>query len=151
MPKFLVETIGRVASPMIGCSLLPKKRKEVDCWVAVHLLTPNFGDENNSFGGFRPSADRAMQNISFEFVGGPNDGKVLKGVLGDGNEVERLYLVSQHGRVGCKVKVVSPYAVEQLVNGDRKSDQQKPFQRHLYVVTHRHETDDEVAVRVEYI
>jgi hypothetical protein len=92
----------------------------------------------------------AMQKISFEFVGGPNDGKILSGILGDASEAERYYLFSQQGKLGCKIKVASPYAVDSLANEELTNEQPLPFQQHFYVVTHRYEADDEIAVRVEY-
>lgn len=91
-----------------------------------------------------------MRKISFEFVGGPNDGQVLSGALGDGGEAERYYLFSQHGKIGCKIKVASPYAVDSLASEEWTSGHSQPIRQHFYVVTHRYEADDEVAVRVEY-
>ena len=91
-----------------------------------------------------------MQKISFEFVGGPNDGEVVTGALGDGGEAERYYLFSQHGKIGCKIKIASPYAVDSLAQEELAGGQSQPIQQHYYVVTQRYEADHEVAVRVEY-
>ena len=55
-----------------------------------------------------------MLKIIFEFVGGPNDGKVLNGALGDASDAERYYLFTNHGTIGQRLKVASEYAVETL-------------------------------------
>jgi hypothetical protein len=55
-----------------------------------------------------------MLKITFEFVGGPNDGKILRGRLGEGSDAERYYLFSNHGAIGQRFKAVSQRAVETL-------------------------------------
>lgn len=92
-----------------------------------------------------------MLNIIFEFVGGPNDGKVLQGVVGEPSDAERYYLFTNHGQVGYRFKVGSPYAIETLAQEQLKEDRRHHFQRHFYVVTDRHEWTDEVQVRAEYL
>lgn len=92
-----------------------------------------------------------MLKIHFEFVGGPNDGKVLEGRLGEPSDAERQYLFSHHGRVGQRLKVASPYAVETLASEGLKEDQPHHFQPHYYVVTDRLEEEQEVWIRAEYL
>jgi hypothetical protein len=41
-----------------------------------------------------------MLKIVFEFVGGPNDGKVFHRKLGKSSDAERYYLLTNHGAVG---------------------------------------------------
>lgn len=90
-----------------------------------------------------------MINITFEFVGGPNDGKVEQGRLGQSSDAERHYLFSNRGRIGQRFAVASDYAVEALASGGKEAGQH--VQRHHYVVTDRQEEDDRVWVRAEYV
>lgn len=89
--------------------------------------------------------------IRFEFVGGPHDGKVLHGTLGEPSDAERYYLFTNHGTVGNQFKVASPYTVETLANEQLKEETPHHFQRHYYVVTDRSEDDSEVHIRAEYL
>ena len=91
-----------------------------------------------------------MLKIVFEFVGGPNDGKVLHGKLGEPSDAERYYLFTNHGAVGQRIKVASLYAVETLAREQLKEEKRHYFQRHFYVVTDRVENEEEVWVRAEY-
>jgi hypothetical protein len=91
-----------------------------------------------------------MLKITFEFVGGPNDGKVLHGRLGKTSDAERYYLFTNHGAVGQRFKVASLYAVETLARERLKEEKRHHFQRHFYVVTNRIEDGKEVWVRAEY-
>jgi putative transcriptional regulator len=90
-----------------------------------------------------------MLNIKFEFVGGPNDGKVVQGKLGEPCDAERHFLFSNRGRVGQRFAVASDYAVDALM-GEGK-DAEHNLQRHYYVVTDRQEKAGEVWVRAEYV
>ena len=92
-----------------------------------------------------------MLQIRFEFVGGPHDGKVLHGILGQPSDAERYYLFTNHGTVGNRVKVASPYTVETLAGEELKEEAPHHFQRHYYLVTDRVEEDEEVYVRAEYL
>lgn len=91
-----------------------------------------------------------MLRINFEFIGGPNDGKILHGVLGEPSDAERHYLFSNRGTVGQRFKVASGYAVETLAREQLKEDKRHHFQRHYYVVTDRLDDGDEVWVRARY-
>jgi len=91
-----------------------------------------------------------MLKIVFEFVGGPNDGKVLRGKLGKPSNAERNYLFTNHGAVGQRIKVASLYAVETLAREQLKEEKRHHFQRHFYIVSNRIEDGDEVWVRAEY-
>ena len=71
-----------------------------------------------------------MQRITFEFVGGPDDGKIVHGVLGEPSDAERYYLFSHRGTVGHRLKVVSPFAVETLVREQLKDERMHYFQSH---------------------
>jgi hypothetical protein len=88
--------------------------------------------------------------ITFEFVGGPNDGKVVRGTLGEANDAERYYLFSNHGAMGQRFSVASPFAIETLARERLKSEERHYFKRHFYVVTDRLETAEEVRIRAEY-
>jgi len=92
-----------------------------------------------------------MLKITFEFVGGPNDGKILHGTLGEPSDAERYYLFTNHGTVGHRFKVASQYAVETLAREQLKDERRHYFQRHFYVVTDRIEDGDEVRVCAEYV
>jgi len=92
-----------------------------------------------------------MLNIHFEFVGGPKDGEVLNGTLGEPSDAERYYLFSNRGKVGQRLKVASRYTVETLAREELKEETPHQFQRHYYVITDRHDYGDEVRVRAEYL
>ena len=91
-----------------------------------------------------------MLEITFEFVGGPNDGEVLHGKLGEPSDAERYYLFSNHGTVGQRFKVASQYAIERLTSEQLKEEKRHYFQPHYYVVTNRLEDGENVWVRAEY-
>ena len=91
-----------------------------------------------------------MTNITFEFVGGPNDGKVVEGGLGDAGHAERLFLFSNRGRIGQRFKVASDYAVEMLAAALENGETSSCFPAHYYVVTDCLCDHDDIWVRVEY-
>src|SRR5687768_12609983 len=93
----------------------------------------------------------SMLHITFEFVGGPNDGQVLEGALGEASDAERCYLFTNHGAVGQRFKVASEYSVEALANDIAQDEPVQPFRSHQYVVTGRLEDEDQVWVRAEYL
>lgn len=92
-----------------------------------------------------------MLKITFEFVGGPHDGKLVEGVLGQPSDAERYYLFTNHGRIGQRLKVASEYAIETLASEQLKVDTRHNFQRHYYVVTERLEDAEAVYVRAQYL
>lgn len=92
-----------------------------------------------------------MLKIVFEFVGGPNDGKVLIGALGEPSDAERYYLFTNHGTEGQRFKIASDYAVETLAREHQNEAARHRFQPHYYVVTERLEEEGEVIVRAAYI
>jgi hypothetical protein len=92
-----------------------------------------------------------MLKATFEFVGGPKDGRILHGRLGEGDDLDRYYLFSNRGAVGQRFKVASDYAVETLLREKLKVDSPHHFQPHYYCVTDRIEDMDEVWVRAEYV
>jgi hypothetical protein len=92
-----------------------------------------------------------MLNITFEFVGGPNDGERLHGTLGESSDSERYYLFSNRGAFGQRFKVASKYAVQTLAREQLKDERRHYFQRHFYVVTDRLEEVDNVWIRAEYL
>lgn len=91
-----------------------------------------------------------MLKIIFEFVGGPHDGRVLQGVVGDASDAERCFLFSNWGMIGQHFKMASDYAVETLATG-RLRDERLHLQRHFYAVTDRLEDTGEVWVRAAYL
>jgi hypothetical protein len=92
-----------------------------------------------------------MLNITFEFVGGPHDGKMVQGIVGEASDAERYFLFSDWGRVGQRFKVASDYAVETLASDDLREEKRHAFQRHFYIVTDRLEDASEVWVRAQYL
>jgi|SRR5579862_9588378 hypothetical protein len=92
-----------------------------------------------------------MLKIIFEFHGGPHDGRILHGVVGEASDAERCFLVSNWGRLGQRFKMASDYAVETLVSERLQEDTRHNFQRHFYIVADRLEDDGEVWVRAEYL
>jgi hypothetical protein len=92
-----------------------------------------------------------MLKIIFEFVGGPQDGRILQGVVGDASDAERCFLFSNWGMVGERLKIASDYAVETLAKERLKVEKRHHFQRHFYAVTDRLEDNGEVWVRAAYL
>lgn len=90
-----------------------------------------------------------MLSITFEFVGGPNDGKVEQGQLGEPSDAERHYLFSNHGRVGQRFSVAADYTLQALTGDDKQAAHK--VQRHHYVVTDRSQDGQRVWVRAEYV
>ena len=93
-----------------------------------------------------------MLDVTFEFVGGPNDGRVVRGKLGEQSDAHRYYLFSHHGRVGQVFKVASEYAIDALSGGAVEEQSVDRFQQHYYVVTERREDEHggKVWVRADY-
>ena len=92
-----------------------------------------------------------MFTITFEFVGGPHDGRILNGVVGDASDAERCFLFSNWGMVGQRLKIASDYAVETLATERLENENPHRFQRHVYAVTDRLEDTGEVWVRAAYL
>jgi len=92
-----------------------------------------------------------MRNITFEFLGGPKDGEILEGALGEPSDAERYYLFSNHGAVGQRFRVASPHAIETLTREKLQDDTRHGFQQHYYVVTDRFDDGEDVRVRAEYV
>ena len=92
-----------------------------------------------------------MLDVTFEFCGGPHDGKVTCGRLGEGGDAERYYLFTNHGTVGYLFKIASDYTVETLAREGLQARKRHNFQKHFYVVAQRAEDDGEVYVKAEYI
>ncbi len=92
-----------------------------------------------------------MLSITFEFIGGPKDGTILRGRLGEPSDAERYYLFTNHGTIGQRFKVASDYAIETLASEELKEEKPHRFQQHYYVVSDRCEEDDEVHVSAEYL
>ena len=92
-----------------------------------------------------------MLKITFEFIGGPSDGELLQGIVGEASNAERFLLASNWGMVGQRFTVASTYAVETLLREQLKNEKKHGFQRHFYVVTERIEDSEEISVRAEYV
>lgn len=106
-----------------------------DVWPSLSVSFPNHGK---------------TLKIVFEFIGGPYDGKILHGTLGEPSDAERYFLFSNRGTVGYRLKVASDYAVETLAEEQLKAERRHQFQQHHYVVVDRFEDEDEVRVRAQY-
>ena len=89
-----------------------------------------------------------MLNITFEFVGGPHDGKIVEGHLGEPSDAERHYLFSHHGRIGQRFSIASDYAIDQLAEDPAAPNY--TVARHYYVVTERLEDGGAVWVQATY-
>ena len=89
--------------------------------------------------------------ITFEFVGGPDDGNITTGRLGEASEAERYYLFSHRGRVGQRIKIASDYSVDSLASDWPLRKHPGSFRHHYYVVTDRLEDVEEVWVRAGYL
>lgn len=89
-----------------------------------------------------------MLNIKFEFIGGPNDGKVVEGKLGEPCDAERHVLLSNRGLVGQRFAIASDYAIDVLTGEGKNAEH--GIQRHYYVVADRQQKAGEVWVRAEY-
>ena len=92
-----------------------------------------------------------MPNIFFEFTGGPNDGMVYRGIVGDGSDAERYYVLSHHGTIGQRFKVASPYAIETLAREQLDEDNLHYFRQHFYVVTERLDEGGQVWICAQYL
>ncbi len=90
-----------------------------------------------------------MLQIIFEFIDGPFDGKVLQGPAMETNEAARYYLLTNHGKIGQRFKVVSDFAVEQLTK-ERNPEELRTFRHHHYVVSDRLEEGEELLIRATY-
>ena len=90
-------------------------------------------------------------NIIFEFVGGPMDGKVLRGTLGGTKRCRAMLSFLEPRTVGHQFKVASNYAVATLAEEQLKADRRHQFQQHYYVVTDRIEDGHQARVRAEYV
>ena len=88
--------------------------------------------------------------IVFEFIGGPYDGKILHGVLGEPSDAERYFLFSNRAAIGYRFRVLSEYAVETLADEQLKEEKRHQFQQHHYLVVNRFEDEDEVRVLAKY-
>lgn len=92
-----------------------------------------------------------MQQIIFEFAGGPFDGKQVRGALGEQGEADRYYTLTHHGRPGQRFRIASMYAVDRLAHNLTENLPAGPLPMHHYVVTDRLEGFGEVVVRAEYM
>jgi hypothetical protein len=92
-----------------------------------------------------------MLTITFEFVGGSHDGRILDGVVGGASDAERCFLFSNWGMVGQRLRVASDSAVETLATEQLRNEKPHQFQRHVYAVTDRLEDTGEVWVRAAYL
>jgi len=96
------------------------------------------------------SLGHADDKLIFEFVGGPHDGRILQGIVGEASYAESCFLVSNWGAIGQRFKVASEYAVDTLVREKLKDERRHSFQRHFYIVTDRVDDDGEVWARAQY-
>ena len=116
-------------------------------------------DSQRQFGKLRGTHDWSARQrfeqgenlkIVFEFIGGPYDGKILHGALGEPSDAERYFLFSNRGAIGYRFKVVSDYAVETLAVEQLQEERRHHFQPHHYMVVKRFENEEEVRVLAKY-
>jgi hypothetical protein len=114
-------------------------------------------------GGYLLSGMGTHKKVTFEFVGGFMNGKVLVGELTgsanakSGNEVSRHYYSTDRGTVGKRFWSASDYMVDTLKHhgGDvaalRAASLDPRFQCDHYEVIERRENGDGVIVRAKYV
>ena len=86
-------------------------------------------------------------DITFEFLGGPFDGKVTSGMLGDAAEAEHFYRRTSHGTPGFIFKIGSECATA-VVGARAGGTGTRP---HFYVVDERSQFGREVYIRVRHV
>src|SRR5262245_30292085 len=91
-----------------------------------------------------------MLEIIFEFVGGPNDGKIVEGALGESSDAERYYSTAYCEATLNRWPTVPWFVARSLAREQPKDEPSHHFQRHYYVVTDRLEDGDQVWVRTQY-
>lgn len=89
--------------------------------------------------------------ITFQFAGGPFDGKIVAGMPGQESEAERYYFLSHHGRIGQRFRTASQYAIDKLAQEKLQVDTPHRFQQHIYEVADRVEGPDGLLVRATYV
>lgn len=89
--------------------------------------------------------------LVFKFKGGPVDGKTVIGRLGEQDEADRYYALTNRGRVGQRFRVASPYAIETLTDEQLQEERPHYFQEHFYRVADRLENSDKIFVVAEYL
>jgi hypothetical protein len=92
-----------------------------------------------------------VKKIVFKFIGGPKDGETLIGRFGEGDEAEKYFVLSNHGRVGQRFRIASEYAVETLASEKLQEDAPHHFRPHVYRVTDCLEDQYKVFIRAEYV
>src|SRR5580698_4353917 len=114
-------------------------------------------------GGYLLSGMGTYKKVTFEFVGGFMNGKVLVGELTgsanakSGNEVSRHYYSTDRGTIGKRFWSASDYMVDTLKHhgGDvaalRAASLDPRFQCDHYEVIERRENGDGVLVRAKYV
>jgi hypothetical protein len=68
-----------------------------------------------------------MLTITFEFVGGSHDGRILDGVVGGASDAERCFLFSNWGMAGQRLKIASDDAVETLATERLRDEEPHRF------------------------
>lgn len=89
--------------------------------------------------------------ITFEYIGGPHDGFVTEGVLGDGGDAERCYHFTNSGTVGYVFKVASEYLVKLLLEEGPQAAHRAGLPKHYYAVAERVDGENDVYIRAEYV
>ncbi len=89
--------------------------------------------------------------VTFEFIGGPHDGLMAKGNLGDGGGADRCYPFKGNGIVGLVLKMASEYLIYLLVSEGPGALQRHNRPKHFYLVSERIDEYTEGSLRAEYM
>ena len=89
--------------------------------------------------------------LIFKFSGGPMDGKTVIGQQGKQDEADRYYTLTDHGRVGQRFRIASPYAIDTLAREQLKEGRPHRFQEHLYEVAECLEDEAKIFVLTQYV
>ena len=73
------------------------------------------------------------------------------GELGEQDEADRYFGLTNHGRIGHRFRTASQYAIDTLTREELKEERPHHFQEHVYQVTDRLEDEEKVFVLAEYV
>jgi hypothetical protein len=91
-----------------------------------------------------------MLKIQFEFLGGPHDGRILEGTIGDASDAELCFLSSNWGTIGQGFNVASQYAAEAMASSKVHGEDRPGLRSYFYAVTDCLDESGEVWVRAAY-
>jgi hypothetical protein len=79
------------------------------------------------------------------------DGKTVIGELGEQDEADRYFALTNHGQIGHRFRTASQYAIDTLTREELKDERPHHFQEHIYQVTDRLEDGEKIFVVAEYV